>query len=102
MLKECKVLKQDGQERNNLYCSIIDSTDDSIYLVDKDYQYIFVNKKHMSRMGLLNGQLIKREYSEFHSKNETKIFSDKVDAVLLSGEPEQHEYKSERDGKYFL
>jgi diguanylate cyclase (GGDEF)-like protein/PAS domain S-box-containing protein len=102
MLKECKVLKQDGQERNNLYCSIIDSTDDSIYLVDKDYQYIFVNKKHMSRMGLLNGQLIKRAYSEFHSKNESIIFSNKVDAVFLSGKPEQHEYKSERDGKYFL
>ena len=102
MLKECIVSKKEGQGGNNLYCNIIVSTDDSIYLVDKDYQYIFVNKKHMSRLGLLNGQLIKRSYSEFHSKNESKMFSKKVDAVFLSGEPEQHEYKSDRDGKYFL
>ena len=102
MLNECKALKNEGQERNNLYCNIIDSTDDSIYVVDKDYQYIFMNRKHMARLGLAKGQLIKRSYGEFHSKKESNIFSAKVDAVFSSGQPGQHEYKSERDGKYFL
>jgi diguanylate cyclase (GGDEF)-like protein/PAS domain S-box-containing protein len=90
------------REQDNLYCSMVESTDDSIYLVDKNYQYLFMNKKHLSRLGLPGEQFMKRSYSEFHSPQETKRFIEKINNVFRNGKSIQYEYRSERDNKYFL
>ena len=102
IVKDCKESEKTLQERDNLYCSLVESTDDSIYLVDKNYQYLFMNKKHLSRLGLLEEQFMKRAYSEFHSPQESKSFIKKIDNVFITGESKQYEYKSERDSKFFL
>jgi diguanylate cyclase (GGDEF)-like protein/PAS domain S-box-containing protein len=90
------------QESENRYRSLVESTDDSIYLVDRSYRYLFMNKKHLSRLGLLGEQFMERAYSDFHSSKETRIFIEKVDAVFKSGVSSQYEYRSLRDNKYFL
>jgi len=40
------------QESENKYRSLVESTEDSIYLVDMDCTYLFMNKKHLSRFGM--------------------------------------------------
>jgi len=84
------------------YRSLVESTDDSIYLVDPDYRYLFINRRHLSRLGLSEEQVLGRPFSEFHSIDETNEFIKKTDAALSSGESNQYEYQSLRDGKYFL
>jgi diguanylate cyclase (GGDEF)-like protein len=61
-----------------------------------------MNKKHLSRMGLLGEQFIERPYSEFHSPKETKVFIEKVDKIFETGKSAQYEYKSFRDNRYFF
>ena len=90
------------QESENRYRSLVESTDDSIYLVDKSYRYLFMNKKHLLRLGLLGFQFMERAYGDFHTPKETKFFVDKIDKVLSSGQSAQYEYKSMRDNKHFL
>ena len=34
------------------YSSLVESTEDSIYLLDREYRYLFINKKHLSRLGI--------------------------------------------------
>lgn len=90
------------QKSEEKYRSLVESTDDSVYLVDRDYKYLFMNKKHLSRLGFSEKHLIGRSYSEFHSTEETKDFIEKINEVFKKGEPVQHEHKSLRDGRYFL
>lgn len=84
------------------YRSLVDCTSDSIYLVDADYKYLFINKQHLLRLGLSGEQYINKAYSDFHSPEETELFMQKAGKVFKSGGSFQYEYKSLRDEKYFL
>jgi PAS domain S-box-containing protein len=84
------------------YRSLVESTEDSIYLVDKDYTYLFMNKNHITRMGFSEDEYLGRTYGEFHSPVETKRFVENVDKVFATGKSVKHEHKSLRDDSYFL
>lgn len=96
-LAKTELLKSEAK-----YRSLVESTDDSIYLIDRDYRYLFINKRHLQRLGVREEEIIGKTYGEFHSPEETRVFIEKVDSVFETGESIQHEHRSERDGKYFL
>lgn len=97
-----KCMEEKLKASEEKYRSLVESTDDSIYLVDRDYRYLFMNKKHLSRMSLSDDQYLGKAYSEFHSPEETKVFIEKINKVLTTGESIRDEYRSQKDGKYFL
>ncbi|MBW1743007.1 MAG: PAS domain S-box protein [Deltaproteobacteria bacterium] len=84
------------------YRSLVESAEDSVYLVDIDSKYLFMNEKHLSRFGEPEDQVMGRPYSEFHSPEETKAFTEKVNEVFKTSNPVWHEYRSDRDGRHFL
>lgn len=84
------------------YRSLVESTGDSIYLVDREYRYLFVNAVHLSRLGSSIDAFRGRLYSDVHSREETKEFVEIVDTVFRTGESVQHEHLSSRDNRYFL
>jgi PAS domain S-box-containing protein len=84
------------------YRSIVETTDDSIYLVDGNYRYVYMNEKHRKRMGFSGGEYVGRCFSEFHSDEETRDFIEKVDTILQGAKSLRHGHPSERDHKYFL
>jgi len=90
------------QDSENRFRSLVESTDTSIYLVDRNYNYLFMNKKHLSRIGVNENQYIGRPFSEFHSPEETELFVKKAERVFKTCESFQFEYKSFRVDKYFL
>ncbi len=84
------------------YRSLVESTDDSVYLVDKNYMYIFMNKQHMKRIGLSVHDVKDRSYLEIHSIDETREFIKLVDDVFDTGDSVQQEHRSIKDGMHFL
>jgi len=84
------------------YRSLVESTDDSVYLVDSSCTYLFMNQRHLSRFNVPHDKVIGRTYGEFHSEEETQAFAKKVEEVIETGRSLWHEYRSERDGGYFL
>ena len=84
------------------YRSLVESTEDSIYLVDKDCRYLFINSKHLSRLGLSGERYPGRAYSEFHSSEDTENFCKNVARVFETGEFVRYEHPSARDAQYFL
>ena len=79
------------------------ATTDSMYLVDEDYRYLFMNEGCLSRFDLPLDKIIGRTYGEFHSDKATTEFVDIVKRVFKTGiSIIQHEYQSEKDGRYFL
>ncbi len=97
-----KIIEDELQKSEEKYQSLVDSTDDSIYLIDKQFNYIYMNKKHMTRLGLKDSSYIGRSYREFHSPDEIQEFIIKVDRVFRTGESAQYEYRSCRDNRFFL
>jgi PAS domain S-box-containing protein len=101
-IKEMNQLQEELQRSEERYRSLVESTEDSIYLIDRDYRYLFVNTKHQSRMGVLESRFIGRPYGEFHSPEGTEEFKRMVDTVFVTGRSIQQEHKSHRDNRYFL
>ncbi len=101
-ITERKKIEDDLKISEEKYRSLIESTDDLIYLVDKNYSYIFMNKKHAERFNLPFNKIIGKPYSEFHSKKESEIFRKDVNKVIRTGNSITLEHKSDRDDKYYL
>jgi PAS domain S-box-containing protein len=49
-----------------------------------------------------NSNVVGRAYGEFHSPEETKDFSQKVEKVFKTGKSLSYEYRSQRDKRYFI
>ena len=84
------------------YRALIDSTDDSIYLVDEACGYLLVNRPHATRLGLPAAPPRGRAYADVHSAEATAEFAAIIASVFRSGRSERHEHLSARDDKYFL
>ena len=82
--------------------ALVESTSDSMYLVDENCRYLFINSQHLLRLGIPTADIIGRPYGDFHSPEDTKIFAEKIKQVFTTGKSVQHEHQSARDNRYFL
>jgi len=90
------------RESEEKYRSLVESTQDSIYVVNRNCAYLFMNKRHLSRLNVPEDNVTGKTYREFHSASDTQEFFEKVEEVFASDAPLQYEHKSYRDGKHFL
>jgi diguanylate cyclase (GGDEF)-like protein/PAS domain S-box-containing protein len=84
------------------YRALVESTEDSIYLLDREYRYLFINGRHRARMGLSGKEYRGRHYGDFHSAGATERFVEQAGKVFETGESLQNEYRSQRDGSCYL
>jgi len=90
------------RESEEKYRSLVESTQDSIYVVNGNCTYLFVNKRYLSRLNVPEDNVTGKTYREFHSASDTQEFFKKVEEVFASDAPQQYEHESYRDGKHFL
>src|SRR4030066_631280 len=89
---EQKIIQFENTE--NQYRYLVDSTTDSLYLVDEQCRYIFINSNHIKRLNLPIEKIIGHSYSEFHSAEQSNQFADKVKKVYTTNKSVQDEHKS--------
>ena len=80
--------------------NIVEAIEDSIYLVDKNGRYLFMNAYHQQRLGISNGNYIGRNYREFHSPEESERFARVVRESIDSKKSVQDEYSN--NGRWFI
>ena len=97
--RKVEALTKQNEERYN---TLIESSEDAIYLVDKDCRYLHMNKRYLIRLGLKLEEVIGKPYSEFHTPEGSKEFEEKVKKVCETGIAIAYEYQSFRDGRYFI
>jgi two-component system cell cycle sensor histidine kinase/response regulator CckA len=94
------ILRYENTE--NQYRYLVDSTTDSLYLVDEKCRYIFMNNNHIQRLKLPIEKIIGHSYDEFHSAEQSKKFAEKVKKAFATGNSIKDEHQSTRDDGYFL
>ena len=90
-------------ESESKFRSLVETTDNSIYVVNRNCEYLFMNAKHRARLGMVFDEEYRgKVFADFHTPEETSVFREKVNRVFDTGEPFQQELRSMRDGRYFL
>jgi len=84
------------------YRSLIESTDDPVYLLDRNMRFLYANRKYLSRHGYSPEEIEGLEYAKCHSPQRTKELSKKIKQVLESNQSVVYEHESEKDRKVFL
>jgi PAS domain S-box-containing protein len=84
------------------YRSLVESTDDSIYMVDKNCQYLSANSKVLSDYGLTEIQIVGKNYSDFHSPEETIEFANRAKKVFETGSATYYEDYNKKLGKWVM
>lgn len=95
-----KVHEQIGIE--NQYRNLVDSTSDSLYLVDINGHYLFMNNNHAQRLNISKAKIAGLSYKDFHSPEQNAEFEAKVKTVYETGISIHDEHQSSRDSGYFL
>jgi diguanylate cyclase (GGDEF)-like protein/PAS domain S-box-containing protein len=83
-------------------CSLVEATQDSIYVVDRRCRYLYINPHHQARLGVSPLHLTGKSYADYHSAEESNRFAQEVARVFETGASFQKEHHSERDGREFL
>lgn len=92
----------DRKETQGRLQSLMDYADDSIYMVDKDTNYLLVNNQLLSRVGLSEEHIVGKTFGELHSPEENKEFTEIIKKIFKTGDPVKAEHKVDRLGKWFL
>jgi PAS domain S-box-containing protein len=97
-IQERKKAEEELRISEEKYRSLVESSDDSIYMVDRYCNYLFINPRHMSRLGI--GDYRGRNYADCHLSTKIDIFKKSVNRIFEKGKSEQNEH--EFNGKWFL
>lgn len=102
-LDEYKLTVRKLKENEERILSMVDASSDSIYLIDRDYRYLFVNNELLSRLGLPRKQVLGKTFVELHSPSPyEKEFVKMVDKVFKTGKPIKQVHKSKKLDRWFL
>lgn len=101
-LKEKSLAEKALSDSEVRYRSLVESTDDSIYLVDRDCRYMFMNLKHRVRLGISGDDYAGTPFAEYHSAEEAEWFTRAVREVVETKRTTYHEHRSKRAGMYFM
>ena len=96
-------LKKELQKREGEYWSLLKSIDSSIFILNRNCEYLFVNDYYLFNFkGLSKDDMIGKPYSEFHNEIQSRKMTDKVEEVFLTERTIQYEHQYELDAQHYL
>lgn len=90
--------------REEKYRSLIESTDDSIFMTDRDGTFLFVNRQMLAQLCVSEANIIGKRYGDFHDAQDTAEFAGYIEKVFETSMSHRYEHKSgkENDQRYML
>lgn len=99
---ECKQMDAALSESEERYHSLVESTEDAVYLINRNDIYLYANKRYLQRLDLPLDKVVGHNYGEFHSDNDTCKFGKIINRVFHTSKSVVYEHQSHRDYRYFL
>ncbi|MGQ9787845.1 MAG: PAS domain S-box protein [Candidatus Hadarchaeaceae archaeon] len=90
------------RESEEKYRSLVEYTTDSIYLVDRELRYLFVNGELLRRLGLPREKVVGKTFGELHTTEETLEFAAKIKEVFDTGKAVTQVHYSKRLGSFLM
>lgn len=97
----------DARERKaklRQYATAVEASDDSIYMLDPDGEYVFANGEHLARLAAdgkigraAEEEVVGRNYASIHPGPEADRITDILDEIYASGEAKTEEYAFETE-----
>jgi len=84
------------------YRSIVESTNDTVYMVDKNSRFLSANRKFLSEHRLTEEEIIGKNFFDFYSTEETKEFSNRADKVFETSQATHYEAFNKNLGKWVM
>ncbi|PKL58948.1 MAG: hypothetical protein CVV33_09965, partial [Methanomicrobiales archaeon HGW-Methanomicrobiales-4] len=79
--------------------TIVEATEDSIYMVDRHYRYLFINKPHQKRLDIFGEEYESKMYRDLHSDEENRRFINSMTQVVTHSNFYLEEY--EKEGRFY-
>lgn len=79
--------------------TIVEATEDSVYMIDRHYRYLYINKPHQKRLGILGEEYESKMYRDLHSEEDNKRFIHSMSQVLTHSDFYLEEY--EKEGRFY-
>ena len=100
---ETKLFKQKESIRNNEASlnALLNSLNDIIYIVDKDYNFINIWVKNQEENAIDIEYLIGKNISQFFKRETTKLLTKTIDEVIETKETVHHEHYSAQENKWY-
>lgn len=95
----CKQAEQAHEYAETNFRTIVEATEDSIYMVDRHYRYLFINKPHQKRLGIFGEDYESKLYRDLHSDEENRRFVNSMTQVMAHSKFYLEEY--EKEGRYY-
>ena len=90
------------ETRRDQYRSLVESIDDSIYMLDEECRYLFVNDKVLKRMNITEEEILGKRYDDFHDTKDTREFTSYVAKVFQTGFSHRYEHINKKEENYTL
>ncbi|MFW5933081.1 MAG: PAS domain-containing protein [Candidatus Hadarchaeota archaeon] len=81
--------------------SLVEGSDDSIFVVDEDYRIVFANQALLDRFDLKEGEFLCSQFDKLHPEGDLSVLRRKVKRVIETGESQRQEVNFGGD-QYFL
>jgi diguanylate cyclase (GGDEF)-like protein/PAS domain S-box-containing protein len=82
--------------------ALMDSTKDSVYLLDRDGRFLFVNKTHLDRLGLQEDEVLGRYYQDLHTMEDWAHTELLLNRALRNNTVIEEDCQNRDDGGYYL
>lgn len=89
-------------ESEEKYRSLVESTEDSVYLIDRELNILYANKKYLKRYGINSVQIPGLRYDTFHNIKNIEEFNQKIKKVIETDSSLTYQHTSETDGMTYL
>lgn len=81
--------------------SLVEGSEDPIYIVDENCRIVFANEAEKEKTGLKREEIIGSKFRKSHPEKDAIKFEKKVEKALETGEPQKQEIKHETSRKYY-
>jgi len=99
-ITKTKKLEHAYNQMEAFFQTLIESTEDSIYMVDPECRYLFMNSHHQRRLGILDNSYKGRSYANYHGELESEHFYSHIDTIIKTGKPDKN--MNRHDGHCFI